>query len=45
MVLLAGDVRETATILNGTGGDIDLSAQLCVVMGYLSSRPVSYADP
>jgi len=42
---MAGDVREVAAILNCACADIDLSAQLCVVMGYLSSRPVPYADP
>jgi hypothetical protein len=33
VVLVVGDVREGAAILNGTGADIDLSAQLCVIRG------------
>jgi hypothetical protein len=33
VVLVAGDMRQVAAILNGACAGINLSAQLCAVMG------------
>ena len=35
VTVVAGDVREVAAILDGVRADIDLSAPVCLVMGYL----------
>ena len=35
VTVVAGDVREVAAILDGVGADIDLSAPVCLVTGYL----------
>src|ERR1700735_5203920 len=35
VTVVAGDVRETAAILDGVRANIDLSAPVCLIMGYL----------